>query len=96
MLSILHVDSDSLWRLIILKMAQIDEKMTEQELSNHIERKSSDCPDVVMKEEGNASGLPDDEWKAAEKRLVRKLDMTLVPILWVFYLFNYLDRNNIA
>lgn len=77
-------------------MAQIDEKMTEQELSNHIERKGSDCPDVVMKEEGNASGLSDDEWKAAEKRLVRKLDMTLVPILWVFYLFNYLDRNNIA
>ncbi|KAK6206541.1 hypothetical protein LQW54_007611 [Pestalotiopsis sp. IQ-011] len=77
-------------------MTQIDEKITEQELSNHIERKGSNCPDVVMREEGNASGLPDDKWKAAEKRLVRKLDMTLVPILWVFYLFNYLDRNNIA
>ena len=35
-------------------------------------------------------------YKAAEKRLVRKLDMTLVPMLWILYLFNYLDRNNIA
>lgn len=38
----------------------------------------------------------DEAWLAAEKRLVRKLDMTLIPIVWVLYLFNYLDRNNIA
>jgi hypothetical protein len=38
----------------------------------------------------------DDAWKAREKRLVRKLDMTLMPMVWVLYLFNYLDRNNIA
>lgn len=36
------------------------------------------------------------EYKATEKRLVRKLDLTLIPMLWVLYLFNYLDRNNIA
>jgi hypothetical protein len=36
------------------------------------------------------------EWKAAERRVVRKLDMTLLPIVWVLYMFNYLDRNNIA
>jgi hypothetical protein len=38
----------------------------------------------------------DDEYRAVEKKLVRKLDLTLVPMLWVLYLFNYLDRNNIA
>ncbi|KAI8650837.1 MFS domain-containing protein [Fusarium keratoplasticum] len=38
----------------------------------------------------------DDAWRAREKRLVRKLDMTLMPMVWVLYLFNYLDRNNIA
>lgn len=37
-----------------------------------------------------------EEYRATEKRLVRKLDLTLVPMLWVLYLFNYLDRNNIA
>ncbi|KAL0944340.1 major facilitator superfamily transporter [Colletotrichum truncatum] len=36
------------------------------------------------------------EWRAAEKRLVRKLDMSLLPIVWTLYMFNYLDRNNLA
>lgn len=36
------------------------------------------------------------EWRTAEKRIVRKLDMTLLPIVWILYMFNYLDRNNIA
>lgn len=35
-------------------------------------------------------------WRAAEMRVVRKLDMTLLPTVWVLYMFNYLDRNNIA
>ena len=43
-----------------------------------------------------AGQQPDAAWLAAEKRVVRKLDMTLVPMIWVLYLFNYLDRNNIA
>ena len=38
----------------------------------------------------------DDEWRAKEKKLVRRLDMTLMPMVWILYLFNYLDRNNIA
>lgn len=36
------------------------------------------------------------EWRAKERRVVRKLDMTLMPMVWILYLFNYLDRNNIA
>ncbi|RDW68872.1 uncharacterized protein DSM5745_08632 [Aspergillus mulundensis] len=36
------------------------------------------------------------EFRACEKRIVRKLDMTLVPMIFILYLFNYLDRNNIA
>lgn len=36
------------------------------------------------------------EWKESERKLVRKLDMTLMPIVWILYMFNYLDRNNIA
>lgn len=41
-------------------------------------------------------GMTDEEYNAAEKSLVRKLDFTLVPMVWLLYLFNYLDRNNIA
>ncbi|KNG81610.1 hypothetical protein ANOM_010137 [Aspergillus nomiae NRRL 13137] len=31
-----------------------------------------------------------------ERRIVRKLDMTLMPMIFILYLFNYLDRNNIS
>ncbi|KAF2638129.1 MFS general substrate transporter [Massarina eburnea CBS 473.64] len=34
--------------------------------------------------------------KAAERRLVRKLDLRIIPILWILYLVNFLDRANIG
>jgi hypothetical protein len=42
----------------------------------------------------DALGIP--EWRKSEKKLVRRLDMTLMPCLWTLYLFNYLDRASIA
>jgi len=39
---------------------------------------------------------PSEEWLAASRSIVRKLDMTLMPTVWILYVFNYLDRNNIA
>lgn len=36
------------------------------------------------------------EWHTASRSLTRKLDMTLMPTVWILYVFNYLDRNNIA
>lgn len=44
--------------------------------------------------EHDPSGDP--EYRKKEKKLVRKLDMTLMPMVWILYMFNYLDRNNIA
>ncbi|KAH9226151.1 hypothetical protein K456DRAFT_1731202 [Colletotrichum gloeosporioides 23] len=41
-------------------------------------------------------GMSEEEYAAVEKSLTRKLDFTLVPVVWILYLFNYLDRNNIA
>uniref|UniRef100_A0A8H7NP80 Major facilitator superfamily (MFS) profile domain-containing protein n=1 Tax=Bionectria ochroleuca TaxID=29856 RepID=A0A8H7NP80_BIOOC len=60
--------------------------------------------ETVSKNEGHDMQLTESsfghhespEWRAAEKRIVRKLDTTLLPIVWVLYMFNYLDRNNIA
>lgn len=47
--------------------------------------------------EGSREDTTDQErWDAVEKSLVRKLDLTLMPTVWLLYLFNYLDRNNIA
>lgn len=49
----------------------------------------------AVTEEAN-SEAPSEEWLAASRRIVRKLDMTLMPTVWILYVFNYLDRNNIA
>lgn len=38
----------------------------------------------------------DEATRKLERKLVRKLDMTLMPVVWVLYFFNYMDRNNIA
>lgn len=31
-----------------------------------------------------------------EKKFVRKMDIRLIPMLWIIYILNYLDRTNIA
>ncbi|KIV78622.1 hypothetical protein PV11_06256 [Exophiala sideris] len=36
------------------------------------------------------------EGTAEERKLVRKIDLHLLPVLWVMYIFNYLDRTNIG
>ncbi|KAH7158984.1 major facilitator superfamily domain-containing protein [Fusarium sp. MPI-SDFR-AT-0072] len=48
------------------------------------------------REEGISSEVDDPSYDAVQKSLVRKLDMTLMPMVFILYLFNYLDRNNIA
>lgn len=45
-------------------------------------------------EQIDALGIPN--WRDLEKQVVKRLDMTLMPCLWVLYLFNYLDRASIA
>ena len=31
-----------------------------------------------------------------EKKLVRKVDIFLMPMLWIMYILNYVDRTNIV
>jgi hypothetical protein len=33
---------------------------------------------------------------AEEKKLVRKIDLFLMPMLWIMYILNYVDRTNIV
>ncbi|KAE8147460.1 MFS general substrate transporter [Aspergillus avenaceus] len=42
------------------------------------------------------AGLSPEERERAEKALVRKIDLRLLPMLIIMYILNYLDRNNIA
>lgn len=39
------------------------------------------------------AALNDPDFAAKEKALVRRLDMTFIPCLWILYFHNYLDRS---
>lgn len=41
-------------------------------------------------------GMTPEETRQLEKRLVRKIDVRLMPAVIIMYLLNYIDRNNIA
>ncbi|PLB44933.1 MFS general substrate transporter [Aspergillus steynii IBT 23096] len=43
-----------------------------------------------------AQQMSPEEFAIAEKRLKRKLDVRLLLCVWVIFVMNYLDRNNIA
>jgi hypothetical protein len=34
--------------------------------------------------------------RTVERRLVRKLDMRILPVLWILYLANFVDRANVS
>ncbi|KAF4992526.1 hypothetical protein FDECE_13683 [Fusarium decemcellulare] len=69
---------------------------------------STEYPDDKREELGGSSGCVHAEMgeeaveplseaeMSAQKRLVRKLDLTLMPMVFILYMFNYLDRNTIA
>lgn len=42
------------------------------------------------------ANLSPEERIEAEKRLVRKIDIRLLPMIIIMYIMNYLDRNNIV
>jgi hypothetical protein len=52
-------------------------------------RRALQAPELVQKWSA-------EERIAAEKRLVRKVDFRLLPMVILMYIMNYLDRNNIA
>ena len=66
--------------------------LTENHIHDDVAEKSSQSGRPLNAIE--ALNMPD--WEQKEKKLVRILDMTLLPTLWILYLFNYLDRTNIA
>lgn len=50
----------------------------------------------VSKVPDTLKDLSEDERRVLEKKLVRRIDLRLLPMLVLMYIMNYLDRNNIA
>lgn len=80
------------------------------ETAPHIQEKEG-VPEAAEVENGDSEALKEghlpsnlapiealgiENWQELEKKLVRRLDLTLMPCLWVLYMFNYLDRASIA
>ncbi len=69
---------------------------TSPDSSKMPEQRLGDAPQQIDAEKLEHADVVSPEWKKTERSLVRKLDVTLIPVVWVLYMFNYLDRNNIA
>jgi hypothetical protein len=56
----------------------------------HNEEMTADSMDQKRQEELIAAYVPDTE---EEKALVRKIDLYLLPTIWLMYLLSYMDRT---
>lgn len=50
---------------------------------------------VVQKPE-SIRNMTHDEIRALERRMVRKLDFVIIPIIGILYVFNYVDKSALA
>ncbi|KAL8635251.1 MAG: hypothetical protein Q9228_007238 [Teloschistes exilis] len=62
----------------------------ETEKTTHQGQKASDYTDYISQIESNGST------QATERALVRKIDLFLLPTIWLMYLLSYVDRTNIG
>ena len=76
----------------------------EKELTRHISSDdlesdvpaNADVPNRQREAPEYVRSLTEEERIHAERALVRKIDLRLIPCLIIMYIMNYLDRNNIA
>ncbi|WWD06976.1 hypothetical protein V865_005073 [Kwoniella europaea PYCC6329] len=56
---------------------------------DHVENAAAPMPDSFR-------DMTEDERKAMEKKMVRKMDMVIMPIMGVLYIMNYVDRSALS
>lgn len=57
---------------------------------------NADRPNARKEAPAYVASLTPEEREQAEKALVRKIDLRLLPMIIIMYILNYLDRNNIV
>jgi len=73
-------------------MAETKENMQHLEMNPSIVKGGASAEDLEL-QLALRNYIPDTE---AERKLVRKIDMRLIPTLWIMYVLNYIDRTNIV
>lgn len=73
-------------------MADIKENIYHAELESIPTKSGLSASDIEL-QEALKNYAPNTE---AEKKLRRKIDLHLMPILWIMYILNYVDRTNIV
>jgi hypothetical protein len=63
--------------------------LDEKPAVEHAEAVYNPIPDSLI-------GLSEEEKRVIERRLVRKVDLVLLPIVGILYILNYIDRQNLA
>jgi hypothetical protein len=67
------------------------ENATTGDVSSYIQEKTEVCADI-----NHVASLGFDNVPELERKIVRRLDTWMLPQLWILYMFNYLNRTNIA
>lgn len=73
-------------------MAEIKDQSNHVEVDSTIEKHGISTEDMEL-QQALRNYVPETE---AEKKLRRKIDLHLIPMLWVMYVLNYIDRTNIV
>lgn len=79
------------------KLSEIERKDPDKSSMGNLEAISNDpMPNPRKDAPSYVANLSPDERIKAEKALVRKIDLRLLPMIILMYILNYLDRNNIV
>jgi hypothetical protein len=74
-------------------MEELKDNALHVEMTSSTTKRGGTTEEEIQLQEALSNYVPDTD---AEKKLVRKIDMHLMPTLWIMYILNYVDRTNIV
>ncbi|OBT45367.1 hypothetical protein VE00_04054 [Pseudogymnoascus sp. WSF 3629] len=74
-------------------MEELKDNALHVEMTSSTTKGGGTTEEEIQLQEALSNYVPDTD---AEKKLVRKIDMHLMPTLWIMYILNYVDRTNIG
>lgn len=73
-----------------------DDHEKANDMVDYVETANTNTPSRRLEAPELVRNMTQEQRQHAEKTLIRKIDLRLMPALILMYILNYLDRNNIA